>query len=143
MPKVIEAARSVIPKVKDFSLFTTLHYLMKGGRIGKASALLGSAFGIKPILEVAASTRGEVKPVGKVSSTEQGMERLLNLIKEQSNNKKLHIVVGQGDMPNETEILKSKVLSQFDCSELYIIPDPAVVAVHTGPGLLRLAFYVN
>jgi len=140
---VIVVARRVIPKVKDFSLFTTLHYLMKGGRIGKASALLGSAFGIKPILEVDASTRGEVKPVGKVRSTKQGMERLLNLIKKQSNNKKLHVTVGHGDMPNKAEILKSKVLSQFDCSELYIIPDPAVVAVHTGPGLLRLAFYVD
>jgi len=141
LQEVTQIASAMVAKVRDFGLLTTLHYVERGGRITKALALLGSMLHLQPILELDPSTGGRVKPLGSVRTTEQGMHRLIELMEERSEGRNLHVVVGHGDMPAEAESLKRKVSSRCRCAELYVIRDSLLVAIHAGPGLLRLAFY--
>jgi DegV family protein with EDD domain len=52
LDQVASRARSAISRVKLFAVLQTLDYVYKGGRIGKAQQLVGSALAIKPILSV-------------------------------------------------------------------------------------------
>ena len=72
-----EAARLLIPRHRITILLDTLEYLQKGGRIGKARALLGGLLNIKPILEV---KDREVSSVERVRNRTRGIERVFDKI---------------------------------------------------------------
>ena len=61
MDKVVEEVKQAIPQIHLLALFDTLKYLLLGGRIGKAKALLGSILNVKPMLSL---KDGEVVPAG-------------------------------------------------------------------------------
>ena len=63
-----------------FLVDTLLDYLLKGGRIGKASAVVGSLLNIKPIFSL--SDDGEVFPVEKVRGKSKAVERVFQLLEE-------------------------------------------------------------
>ncbi len=70
---VAEAARSAAPRSQLFFLVNTLEYLQKGGRIGKARAMLGTVLNIKPMLTV---QDGEVHELAKARTFKKGIAKL-------------------------------------------------------------------
>ncbi len=72
-------ARSALDRTNVFVLFDTLKYLEKGGRIGRANALVGSLLQIKPILTL---EKGEIATKTKVRTFKKGIQRLQQLIEE-------------------------------------------------------------
>ncbi|SDT43019.1 EDD domain protein, DegV family [Paenibacillaceae bacterium GAS479] len=72
----IERMRS---ETELYFLVETLEYLQKGGRIGKASALIGSILNIKPILSIDSS--GVIVPVDKVRGTKKAVQRIIELLR--------------------------------------------------------------
>ena len=73
MRDVIGVAQSSIDRTQCIALFDTLEYLQKGGRIGKARALLGSLLNIKPMIVV---RDGEVHELAKERTRKRGIARL-------------------------------------------------------------------
>jgi DegV family protein with EDD domain len=71
---VAGAARDAIPRTRVLAVVDTLEYLRRGGRIGRASSLLGSVLDIKPMLAV---EDGEVVPAGRVRSRAKAIEKLV------------------------------------------------------------------
>ncbi|UQZ87261.1 DegV domain-containing protein [Paenibacillus konkukensis] len=69
--EILEMIDTIRRQTKIYFLVDTLEYLQKGGRIGKAAALLGSLLNIKPILSI--SEEGEVFPVDKVRGQKKAM----------------------------------------------------------------------
>ena len=53
----------------------------------------------------------------------------------------LHVAVMHADAPDKAAVLRNRIASQFDCAELFITEFTPVMGVHTGPGLLGIAFY--
>jgi DegV family protein with EDD domain len=139
--EVIEAVSNTISRVSEIDLFTTLFYLERGGRIGEARALQKSAVDFKPIIEIDASTDGKVTPIGRVRTKAQGVKRLLEIMEERNKGRRLHVVVDHIGIPNDAEKLKEKVLSRFDCAELYVTESARIAAIHNGLGVLHLGFY--
>ncbi len=70
---VAKAARNAAPRSQLFFLVNTLEYLQKGGRIGKARAMLGTVLNIKPILTVQG---GEVHELAKARTFKKGIAKL-------------------------------------------------------------------
>ena len=140
LAEVIEAAQKVISRVQLFAAFETLHYLAKGGRIGKAAAWAGTLLNLKPIITLPTST-GEVAPVERPRTKSRAVQRLLELMKERVNAKPVHVNVLHADAPQEAERLKEQVLAQFNCVEIYVSEFTPVMGTHTGPGVLVLTFY--
>ena len=74
---VVEVARDAMTRAQAFFLLNTLEYLERGGRIGKAKAMLGSVLNIKPILIM---KDGEVHELGKARTFSKGIRRLRDII---------------------------------------------------------------
>ncbi|MBM3932815.1 MAG: DegV family protein [SAR202 cluster bacterium] len=71
--EVVSVANSAMGRAQCIALFDTLEFLQKGGRIGKAQALLGTILKIKPMIIV---RDGEVQPLGKARTFAKGVAAL-------------------------------------------------------------------
>ncbi len=130
------AARGFVDDVHLLVLFDTLKYIARGGRIGRAKALLGSILNVKPLLAI---KDGEFVPVGQVRSRAKGIERLFELARDASNNI-AELAVIHSTTPDEAETL-AKRISEFVAPEaVHIARFGPVLGVHGGPGVLAVAF---
>ena len=136
----------ILLKVKDMKekvnvLFipSTLEYLKKGGRIGRAKALMASLLEIKPILTL---HDGEVSPYKNTRRWEQGKQEIINLMETMIKNpQKLHVFIGDSDMKTEGDEFASRIKNKFNPLELMRGDLGPVVGAHAGPGTLAATFY--
>ena len=141
LDEVIRVAQDMIPRVHLIAMLDTLYYLARGGRIPTAAAWAGSLLKVKPFVTV---SQGKVRLVTAVRTKRRGAERLLEMMGQRTgSNSRLHVIVMHADALEEAEDLKQRVLSEFDCAEIYVKDFTPVMGIHTGPGLLGLAFYAE
>ena len=139
LAEVSETARSVMLRVHLLATLDTLRYLVKGGRVPKAAALLGSLLQIKPIFTIA---DGEAHPVTNARTTAGAMKRILKIMEQKIvKGQPLHVAVMHADALDRAIALKDQISSQFDCAELFITEFTPVMGSHTGPGLIGVAFH--
>jgi len=141
LEEVVERARWMMPRVYIFAVLDTLEYLHRGGRIGRAAALMGSMLRIKPILYVAED--GVVDVLEKPRTKARAVRRILEIAEEKVGSKPVHMAVVHADALEEAERLRDEVASRFDCAELYVTDFTPVMGTHTGPGVLGLAFWTE
>lgn len=77
---VVGEVRAWVPRLRVYFVLDTLEYVHKGGRIGRAQALMGSLLNIKPMLTF---RDGEVQPVERVRSRSAAMRRLVDVVVSQ------------------------------------------------------------
>jgi len=132
--EVIEKAKSSIGKTAVYVVLDTLEYLQKGGRIGRAAALMGGLLSIKPILTL---NDGEVHPHEKVRTRAKALARIIEIV--QSGGPYEEITVMHASAEDEAEYLTS-VLEPM-CSDLPILSSQIgpVVGTHAGPGSVAVA----
>ncbi len=141
LTKVIETARNVMQQVNLFATLDTLYYLVKGGRVPKAAALVGSLLKIKPIFTV---SDGMAHPVTNPRTTAGAIKRILKIMEQKIvRGQPLHVAVMHADALDRAIILRNQISSQFDCAELFITEFTPVMGAHTGPGLIGIAFYTG
>ncbi len=138
--KVIKAVEKVAEHIVILFAVDTLEYLQKGGRIGKASALLGSLLNIKPILTI---KDGEVHPFKKIRGSTRLYQEFVNILKEQvESGKKLHLGLAHAANPQAVNRLKSQIEeSGIGYDDLLISEIGPVIGTYTGPGAFALVFY--
>lgn len=137
--EVIETAQSVMSRVNLFATLDTLHYLVKGGRVPQAAALVNSLLKIKPIFTLNHSGAHTVALPRTIPSA---LKRMLKLMEQNAvKGQPLHVAVMHADALDKAIALKNKISSQFDCTELFITEFTPVMGAHTGPGLFGIAFY--
>ncbi|MCW3041020.1 MAG: DegV family protein [Solirubrobacterales bacterium] len=110
----------------------TLEFLRKGGRIGTASAWIGGALKIKPILTV----DGEVKPVERVRTSGRAFQRLVTAMDELTTLGKTAWCIQHIQAHAEAERLAVVGREHFGSEPLMISEIGAVVGTYAGPGLL-------
>jgi DegV family protein with EDD domain len=144
LPEVVAAAQQLIPKINVIFVVDTLKYLHMGGRIGGASAMLGTALNIKPLLHLC---DGEVNPLERVRSKCKATERMLEImaqrLQEDGSNGVLHAAVAHADRADEALELKQQVLSRFQPAEFYLTELTPAIGTHVGPGTLGLGWYIE
>jgi len=134
--KVIEELKE---KVTVLFIPSTLEYLKKGGRIGRAKALLASLLELKPILTL---HDGEVSPYKNTRRWEQGKQEIINLMETMVKNPtSLHVFVGDSDMKSEGDEFALKIKDKFNPKELLRGDIGCIVGSHIGPGTLAATFY--
>ncbi len=139
LAEVVGTARGVMRRVSLFATLDTLHYLVKGGRVPKAAGLVNSFLQIKPVFTV---SEGDAHTVALPRSTPGAMKCILKLMGQRViKGQPLHVAVMHADVLNEAIALRNRVSSQFDCTELFITEFTPVMGVHTGPGVIGVAFY--
>ncbi|MEA3459195.1 MAG: DegV family protein [Chloroflexota bacterium] len=138
LAEVARRVEALIPKVNFFFTLETLEYLQKGGRIGRAAALVGSVLKIKPILYI---NEGRIDVLEKVRTKRRAVERMVELMEEKVGSNPVHAAVLHADTLDEADRLKEEVAARFNCRELHLAEVSPVIGVHTGPGLMGVAFY--
>ena len=116
----------------------TLEHLRRGGRIGKASALLGSALAIKPILGL---DDGHIVPLEKVRTAGRAIGRLEDLAIDAAGGMAggAQVAVQHLDSAERAEQLSERLSSRLGGAAVPVVELGAVVGAHVGPGTLAVA----
>ena len=117
----------------------TLEHLRRGGRIGSASAFLGSALAIKPILEL---VEGHIRPLEKVRTSSRALARLEEISVAAASGPVggVDIAVHHLDSAARAEDLAGRLRSRVESAhEVSVVELGAVVGAHVGPGTLAVA----
>lgn len=117
----------------------TLEYLHKGGRIGGAKRLLGSALQIKPILHF---DEGTIQPLTQSRTKSKAQAELLQIVEKDLAGRPMEeAAVVHVDCLEEGRVLREQVLERFHPARIHLSDVSPVVGTHVGPGALGLAFY--
>jgi DegV family protein with EDD domain len=135
MQKVTDDVKQAISSTHLMGIFDTLKYLLLGGRIGKAKALLGGILNVKPLLTV---RDGELHPIGYARTRVKGIEKLSEFVKDAMGIQELAVV--HSTTPDEASGLKDRLSSLVENSRLHVAQLGPALGVHTGPGLLAVVF---
>lgn len=139
LTEVVTTARSVMQRVNLFATLDTLHYLVKGGRVPRAAGLASSLLQIKPIFSV---NGGDAFPVVNARTTAGAVKRILKLMGQKTvKGQPLYVAVMHADALDRAVALSKEISARFDCTELFITEFTPVMGVHTGPGVIGVAFY--
>jgi DegV family protein with EDD domain len=116
----------------------TLEFLRRGGRISAASALLGTALAVKPILHVSG---GEVVLKEKVRTASRALARLADLAAEAAGESDVDVAVQHLAAQERAEALSASLIQRLGdrVRSVYVLEIGAVVAAHTGPGVIGVA----
>jgi DegV family protein with EDD domain len=135
LEEVEEAARTVAARSRVLFVVDTLEYLHRGGRIGGASKLFGTALSIKPLLHL---NEGRVDALERVRTKEKAVDRMLELAAEYAGDNPARVSVIHSGIQEDAEALQSRVAGRFNCIELILTGLSPAITIHTGPGTLGL-----
>ncbi|MCG7213794.1 DegV family protein [Paenibacillus mucilaginosus] len=130
--EILEIVRKLQEETKIYFLVDTLEYLQKGGRIGRAAALVGSLLNIKPILSL--NPGGEVYSLDKVRGQKKAMNRIVELIREDFGDRPIRLIPGYTSNKETAAELQSLIAQNFDVTEVRYGPIGPVIGTHVGPG---------
>lgn len=137
--RIVRRIREMAPRVHTLFAVDTLEYLARGGRIGRAKALLGGLLRIKPILGV---VDGEVAPIGQARGGRNVQPRLLELLLERIDPKRpLIVTVGHTDALPWADRLERLLREKLQIAELLQTEVGPVVGANVGPGVVGLAAF--
>jgi len=134
LQEVVRVAETARSRVDFLSTFDTLEYLRRGGRIGAASALLGSVLKINPLINI---RDGLVEPAGRTRSRSKAIDRLVEFVASYSSIEEL--AVEHGGCPEDAETLVEKLADLYPRNRILKSEVTPVIGAHTGPGLLLSA----
>jgi len=136
--QVVQLLEKIKQSMNVIFTVETLEYLHKGGRIGGATAFLGSALSIKPILYV---KDGRIEPLERARTRKRAVAHLLELVEEKVGKSEAHFAVLHCEADEEARELGEQVKAKFNCAELVIAEAGPIIGTHAGPGTLGLSFY--
>jgi DegV family protein with EDD domain len=119
-------------ELKMWFAIDTLEYLRRGGRIGAASAWIGSTLKVKPILTV----ESEMAPVERVRTSARMFERMVDYARQRHESGADGWAVQHINAPEAAARLEQRCREIFECDPVIASEIGPVLSAHTGPGLL-------
>jgi DegV family protein with EDD domain len=123
-------------QIQTYFSVATLEFLRRGGRIGRASALLGSVLQVKPVLCI---RDGLVTPLERVRTFERALSRVVELTREVDRGHGVCLIVGHADSEADAERIGREL--EPIAETLMIQPLGPVVGAHAGPGVVGVGCY--
>lgn len=112
----------------------TLEFLRRGGRIGAAAAVLGTALAVKPLLHV---VNGRIVALEKVRTASKAIARLTDVAVERAGRRPVDVAVQHLAAPERAELIASTLRERLPAlRRMYTSEVGAVVGAHVGPGLI-------
>ena len=137
-----ETARTRTASSTSLFYVDTLEYLRRGGRIGAAAALLGSALSVKPLLTL---ENGRVGMLEKVRTAARALSRLEELAVAAAGDASIDVAVAHLANPERAELLaehlRRRLTTNLADREVVVGEVGAVIGAHVGPG--RVAVVVS
>jgi DegV family protein with EDD domain len=134
LPGVRRAALDAIERTTIYFYLDTLEFLRRGGRIGAAEALFGTALSVKPIMHM---PDGTIVVRDKVRTASRGVARLVDLAVEAAGDADVDLAVHHLAAPERAAGLLAALTDRLGerIRSSYVTEAGAVIAAHVGPGL--------
>lgn len=137
--EILKGIYDLKPKVKVLFVPSTLEYLKKGGRIGKAKGLIASLLDIKPILTVHDGEVSQFKTARRWNQAKTELiESMKTIIKNPQN---LVVAIGDSDAKEDAEEMYERIKETFNPKRILRVDIGTVVGTHMGPGGIGISFY--
>ncbi|WP_431044498.1 DegV family protein [Streptomyces sp. P1-3] len=134
LDETVAAAEKRAEGTSAYFYVDTLDYLRRGGRIGAAQALFGSALAVKPLLQL---DGGRIELREKVRTASKAIARLEEIVVERAGVGAVDIAVHHLAAEERATALAERLRERVPgLAELYVSEVGAVIGAHTGPGLL-------
>jgi len=143
LEEVAAVARAAVEKTCIYFVVDTLEYLHRGGRIGMAARLFGTALNLKPVLTL---SDGVVTPVARIRTRRKALDHVYGLLDDQLagvDPALLHMAVLHVAAPDDGAELAAQVEARFRPGEMIVGEAGPVVGAHVGPGTVGVAYYVD
>jgi DegV family protein with EDD domain len=131
---VVARVQDLVGRTRVLGTLDTLEYVQKGGRIGRAQALVGSLLSIKPLLDL---STGVVEPAGRARTRRKALEWVRDQILQRSQVE--HLVVIHGMAPDLDEML-DLLAPRYPREEIPVATIGAVIGTHGGPRMIGAAW---
>jgi DegV family protein with EDD domain len=131
---ILERLAPLRERMRVYFMVATLEYLRRGGRIGRAGALVGSVLQVKPVLTI---TEGQVAPLERVRTQERALARVIELAAEVE--RPVCVLVGHAAAEEAAERIARAL--EPHAETLIVAPLGPVVGAHAGPGTVGVGCY--
>lgn len=132
--RTVEVAERRFRESTELIYVDTLEYLRRGGRIGAASAMIGTALSLKPVLTM---RDGEVAGLTKVAGSKRAITKMVDLAVEKANGRQVDLAISHfGPDPRVAELSDTLRRRLPECYEPAKVDVSAVIGAHLGPGAL-------
>ncbi|MEV4515075.1 DegV family protein [Dactylosporangium sp. NPDC049525] len=140
LPEVRQAALDAVGRTSTLFYVDTLEFLRRGGRIGAAAALLGTALSVKPILH---TTDQGVVVREKVRTASRALARLVDMADEAAGSSVVDVAVHHLAAPDRADALLTTVKERLGerLRGAYLTEVGAVVGAHVGPGMVAVVVH--
>ncbi len=140
--KSLEECKAIVEEACKYTgiqlTVETLEFLHRGGRIGGAQRLLGTALNFKPILEV---IDGRIEPVERVRTRKKSLARLAELTLERIGDARpVYMAAIHANSPEDAEYVLEQVAESIPLKARLVTDVSPTVGTHTGPGTIGLAY---
>jgi DegV family protein with EDD domain len=130
------AARSRMAAISSYFYVDTLEYLRRGGRIGAAQALLGTALAVKPLLTISG---GRIVPLEKVRTSSRAIARLADIAVQRAGDGPVQLAVHHLANLEKAHTLADGLADRLpQADEIVLREVGAVIGAHVGPGMLAV-----
>jgi DegV family protein with EDD domain len=131
---IVERIKPLQDQMRVYFMVATLEYLRRGGRIGRAGALVGSVLRVKPVLTI---SEGQVAPLERVRTQDRALARMIELATAMEG--PVCALVGHAASPDAADRIARAL--EPHAESLIVAPLGPVVGAHAGPGTVGVASY--
>lgn len=133
---IAEELRALRPKQRLFGLIPTLEYLLRGGRINRAQAIVGGMLSVKPIVTV--NPQGEVVQIAKIRGQRAAVDALVEMTCAQGDIATATVMNAQ--CPELGDEVSHRIAERFPDAEIFPGIIGPVIGTYSGPGAVGVAF---
>src|SRR5436309_8359707 len=138
LDETVAAANRASAGANLVGVLETTRYLARSGRVPWIVYFVTSLLHIKPVI---AASAGRTGAIGRVRTITKGVELMIDYVQRRTSpGTALRLAVMHADAPEKAELLAKRVRETLGPTELLITEFTSVMAVHTGPGFLGLAW---
>ncbi|WP_159593008.1 DegV family protein [Streptococcus halichoeri] len=125
---------TILPRLRTYFLVDDLFHLMRGGRLSKSSAFIGSLAGIKPLLWIDAA--GKLVPIAKIRGRKKAIKEMVGQVEKDIADST--VIVSYTSDQVGAENLREQLLTQDGISDVLMMPLGPVISAHVGPNTLAV-----
>lgn len=129
-----DIVEAVIPRLRTYFLVDDLFHLMRGGRLSKGSAFLGSLASIKPLLWI--DEEGKLVPIAKIRGRQKAIKEMVAQVEKDLADST--VIVSYTSDQGSAEKLREELLAHENISDVLMMPLGPVISAHVGPNTLAV-----
>ncbi|HFS8544571.1 TPA: DegV family protein [Streptococcus pyogenes] len=129
-----DIVEAVIPRLRTYFLVDDLFHLMRGGRLSRGSAFLGSLASIKPLLWI--DEEGKLVPIAKIRGRQKAIKEMVAQVEKDIADST--VIVSYTSDQGSAEKLREELLAHENISDVLMMPLGPVISAHVGPNTLAV-----